>query len=194
MHRLIPLVVLGLLALMPRPAAADTTGVAQPDPVLEAIFDALEERLIRDYYGQGRDLEEDDDDQATTSSAGKKKGKGRKAKHVRSQGIPPGHLPPPGLCRAWLPDVPPGHQPPPDDCRTIKRNLPAGAFVVYGGPRARHDQLPEGLGDPLPWRLANELPPPADDLERVVIDDDVYLIQRSTRIIVDVLLDVLTQP
>ena len=24
--------------------------------------------------------------------------------------IPPGHLPPPGECRVWLPDVPPGQQ------------------------------------------------------------------------------------
>ena len=30
--------------------------------------------------------------------------------------IPPGHLPPPGECRAWYPDLPPGHQPPPFRC------------------------------------------------------------------------------
>lgn len=30
--------------------------------------------------------------------------------------IPPGHMPPPGLCRVWLMGVPPGHQPPPRPC------------------------------------------------------------------------------
>jgi hypothetical protein len=30
--------------------------------------------------------------------------------------IPPGHLPPPGECRVWLPGRPPGHQPPPGRC------------------------------------------------------------------------------
>lgn len=31
-------------------------------------------------------------------------------------GIPPGHLPPPGHCRDWIPGRPPGHQPPPYKC------------------------------------------------------------------------------
>ena len=30
--------------------------------------------------------------------------------------IPPGHRPPPGHCRDWIPGVPPGHQPPPYRC------------------------------------------------------------------------------
>lgn len=30
--------------------------------------------------------------------------------------IPPGHLPPPGACRRWSPDLPPGRQPPPFRC------------------------------------------------------------------------------
>ena len=32
---------------------------------------------------------------------------------VASLGIPPGHYPPPGQCRVWLPGTPPGHQPAP---------------------------------------------------------------------------------
>lgn len=35
--------------------------------------------------------------------------------------IPPGHLPPPGMCRIWYPDRPPGHQSPPDDCAYLAR-------------------------------------------------------------------------
>lgn len=34
----------------------------------------------------------------------------------RFGGIPSGHLPPPGECRAWIPGVPPGQQPPPTRC------------------------------------------------------------------------------
>ena len=46
--------------------------------------------------------------------------------------IPPGHYPPPGACRAWVPGVPPGRQTPPGPCPEIERNLPRGAYLVYG--------------------------------------------------------------
>lgn len=51
------------------------------------------------------------------------RGKAGRWKHVYELGrasphvdIPPGHYPPPGECRLWLPDRPPGHQPPPMRC------------------------------------------------------------------------------
>ena len=44
--------------------------------------------------------------------------------------IPSGHLPPPGMCRAWFPDRPPGHQPPPEPCRDLSHRLPVGAVLV----------------------------------------------------------------
>jgi len=46
-------------------------------------------------------------------------------------GIPPGHLPPPGQCRVWLPGEPPGHQPRPRSCAHIERTAPAGSWIVY---------------------------------------------------------------
>jgi len=46
-------------------------------------------------------------------------------------GIPYGHLPPPGSCRVWVPGRPPGHQPPPVDCYRARRQVTAGAWVVY---------------------------------------------------------------
>ena len=46
-------------------------------------------------------------------------------------GIPPGQLPPPGLCRVWLPGEPPGHQPRPRSCARIERIAPAGSWIVY---------------------------------------------------------------
>ena len=46
-------------------------------------------------------------------------------------GIPPGHLPPPGLCRVWFPGQPPGHQPRARSCDRIERDAPAGSWIVY---------------------------------------------------------------
>jgi hypothetical protein len=45
-------------------------------------------------------------------------------------GIPPGHLPPPGMCRVWMPGEPPGHQPKPRHCSNIERGAPAGSLIV----------------------------------------------------------------
>lgn len=44
--------------------------------------------------------------------------------------IPPGHLPPPGMCRIWYPDRPPGHQPPPGDCAYLAGRVPLGAWLI----------------------------------------------------------------
>lgn len=49
-------------------------------------------------------------------------------------GIPPGHLPPPGMCRVWFDDRPPGHQPPPVSCAEAAYYAPPGARILYGGP------------------------------------------------------------
>ena len=49
-------------------------------------------------------------------------------------GIPPGHLPPPGQCRVWMPGEPPGKQKkkyPSGDCSSVSREVPAGAWLVY---------------------------------------------------------------
>lgn len=68
---------------------------------------------------------------------GRGRGKGRGGPFKRrgrvDHGVPPGHLPPPGLCRIWYPGVPPGHQPPPTDCGYAFRYAPYGSFVVSGG-------------------------------------------------------------
>ncbi len=46
--------------------------------------------------------------------------------------VPPGHMPPPGLCRIWYPDRPPGHQPAPDRCGKLQHHVPPGAYLIYG--------------------------------------------------------------
>ena len=50
----------------------------------------------------------------------------------RDQIIPPGFLPPTGMCRIWLNDVPASQQPAPTDCASAVRNRPANARVLFG--------------------------------------------------------------
>ncbi len=51
---------------------------------------------------------------------------------ARSFRIPPGHYPPRGQCRIWVPNRPPGQQSPPGSCSDLERRVPAGAYLVYG--------------------------------------------------------------
>jgi hypothetical protein len=46
--------------------------------------------------------------------------------------VPPGHYPPDGQCRVWIHDLPPGRQAQPAACTELG-NVPAGAFVLFGG-------------------------------------------------------------
>ena len=46
-------------------------------------------------------------------------------------GIPPGHLPPVGQCRIWIPGTPPGHQAPSGDCASLARRVPRDGWLVY---------------------------------------------------------------
>jgi hypothetical protein len=49
-----------------------------------------------------------------------------------SSRVPPGHLPPRGLCRVWIDGVPPGQQPPVTDCTTAERTRTVNSRVIYG--------------------------------------------------------------
>lgn len=50
---------------------------------------------------------------------------------LKKLGIPPGHLPPPGYCRIWIPGMPPGHQSPPGRCSELEHRVPVGAWLLY---------------------------------------------------------------
>lgn len=75
--------------------------------------------------------------------------------------IPPGHYPPPGECRLWVPGRPPGHQPSPKPCGRIQAPVPPSARLIrrparranrvkvafyhesQKGPRGRRGYLPD---------------------------------------------------
>jgi len=49
-------------------------------------------------------------------------------------GVPPGHLPPVGQCRVWMPGEPPGQQKkkyPVGRCSDLSRSIPEGAWLIY---------------------------------------------------------------
>jgi len=46
--------------------------------------------------------------------------------------VPPGHYPPEGQCRVWIDGLPPGQQRRPGPCDQLG-DIPAGAFILYGG-------------------------------------------------------------
>jgi hypothetical protein len=57
------------------------------------------------------------------------------AQALRGRGpdkVPPGHQPPPGMCRIWIDGVPPGQQPAPTDCASAVRNRPSNGRVIFG--------------------------------------------------------------
>ncbi len=55
----------------------------------------------------------------------------RSASTAATLGIPPGQLPPPGLCRVWVQGTPPGHQARARSCNNIERSAPAGSWILY---------------------------------------------------------------
>ena len=85
--------------------------------------------------------------------------------------VQPEHLPPPGLCRAWFPDLAPEQQSPPEPCGPLRTGLPEGAILLDGGPGhdgAYAESVPPEPDAPLPragkpeFTLPTEpsLPPP----------------------------------
>ena len=55
----------------------------------------------------------------------------------KSKDVPPGHMPPAGMCRIWLDGVPPGRQPAPTSCADAERRAPRNARVIYGSSVSR---------------------------------------------------------
>lgn len=86
----------------------------------------------------GRVIMEDDQGIVIIESKGEEghypNSSGRQGRYYPSEEykIPPGHMPPPGECRIWYPDLPPGKQPPPGDCDYLRYRVHPGAWLVEG--------------------------------------------------------------
>ena len=67
------------------------------------------------------------------SGDGSEYGDGNKST-AATLGIPPGHLPPPGQCKVWMPGEPPGQQKKKykaGNCTSVERQVPPGGWLVY---------------------------------------------------------------
>ena len=173
MKRLTAIVLTFGFCLGAAPVRAETQS---DDDIVTVIFDQLE-RAVLEQYGTTEDAVERSH---------------RSGNHSRGPDkVPPGHMPAPGQCRAWVFGDPPGKQAPAGDCATIAAHMPANAELIYGGP-ARGATLPSGYGVDLPQSILDQLPR-RNGTDRVVVDDDIVLIDRTTRVILDELTDVIRQ-
>ena len=76
-----------------------------------------------------------------------------------SQGIPPGQLPPAGLCRVWYDGVPPGRQPRATSCNEAERiaSRDRNARVIYGDDYYRNDRYGnDRYGNNYPYGSSND--------------------------------------
>ena len=149
------------------PTVAQTQGTNQVlGDIADIVFKEVEKRAIEEYYKRVP-AAKDESEEDNKSDSDAKKNKGKKDKSVKGKGKGRGNSLPPGLAK--------------------RDQLPPGLA-------RRGNQLPPGLmKSDLPPELEKQLPDLPEDVERVVVDDDVLLVQRGTDLILDVLEGVLRQ-
>ncbi len=154
------------LALLAYPAWAQSTPPPQTSAsgsvlgdLANVVFDEVERRVIKEHFEGAADKAAKDDKDDDDDGKGKKGKKDKKDKKDKAKGK---HK-----------DLPPG---------LAKRSqLPPGLAK-------RGNQLPPGLAKrDLPPELESRLKDIPDTVERVVVDNDVLLVQKGTDIILDVL-------
>lgn len=168
--RILFLALIGLIAAtqvqaQSTPPAQGTNAGSVLGDLAGIVFEEAEKRVIKEYYdkvpGAKRSDDDDDDDKDKNGKKdkAKKNDKGDKAKGASGKGR--GNGLPPGLAK--------------------RDQLPPGLAK-------RGNQLPPGLmkGD-LPPDLEDKLGKLPKNVERVVVDDDVLLVQKGTDLILDVL-------
>lgn len=149
------------------------------DAVIEAgkaIFSEVERQVIRDVMGRvglpttsSREQQENADREVMDGDdkKGKKGKKAKKSKKHKGKGKGKNKGMPPGLAK--------------------KNQLPPGL--------AKRDTLPAGLAKRnLPQEATSQLPPPPAGTERVVIDNDVLLVETGTQVVLDIIKDVILKP
>ena len=160
---ILAILALALTVLLPavHPAAAQTSGVTSADDRVGQIFSDLGKRIIREVLAETGLTDDEDDESGEDDGDRRKAGKtGKGAGKGGRNGLPPG--------LAKRDSLPPGLQ------KLLDRNgrLPPGLD---------RRALPEDLEKRLPART---------DTERVIVDNDVVLIEKGTDLVLDVIRDV----
>ena len=159
---------LALAAVFLLPAAhtatAQSTSVTREDSRVGQIFSDLEKRVIREVLAETGIVDADEKDDAEVDGEKADKNKAGKGGGKKPRGgLPPGLAKRDGL--------PPGLQ------KQLDRN----------------GRLPPGLQRrALPEDLESRLPP-RSDTARVIVDNDVVLIEKGTDLVLDVIRDVVRQ-
>ncbi len=151
-------------------AVKDVAGAAA-QAASERIFTEEERKIIRDILGGGSgsdtpqsSREEDEGDEEDEGSKKAKKDKSKGKGKGQNKGKGKSKELPPGLAK--------------------KDGLPPGL--------AKRETLPPGLAKrSLPDDLDAKLGPPPEGTERVIVDNDVLLIEKGTDILLDVITDVI---
>lgn len=150
----------------PQSALPQSTGAIRQN----VLFKEAERRIIEDYFGihkntpsaqtPGYDSDQRDD-------YGKK---GKKAKKAKKGNKGKGHAK--GRSKGQSKGLPPG--------LAKKSELPPGL--------AKRQSLPSGLKTRrLPRELETRLPPVPEGQQRVIVDNNVVLIEQGTRVVLDIL-------
>src|SRR6476469_4131921 len=84
------------------------------------------------------------------AAAGTAGAQGHSRNSRSNDNVPPGHRPPPGMCRIWIDGVPPGHQTAHTDCQTAIRTQPTNSRIIWGHTTNRrdHDYPRDANGNP----------------------------------------------
>ena len=100
----------------------------------------LDRRQVTRSRDDDRRWDDRYDDRRDDRRVYERRGRGVPVYRYGSSRVPPGHRPPPGLCRIWIDGVPPGRQPRPTSCSYAEAYRPANARVIYGAGAGRDDR------------------------------------------------------
>ncbi|MDH5722322.1 MAG: hypothetical protein OEY94_03250 [Alphaproteobacteria bacterium] len=167
-----------LLALIPlalafsvMPARADhkDNGASAEEILVRTVFDLAEKAIIEEYFGkskhEGKHKDHDDDDEDEDGHHHKNRDKHHKHGHHEKE-----------------------HHEHEHEHDHHSHALPPGLQKYLN----ENGRLPHGLERDLPDDLKKRLPKEREGTKRVIVDNDVVLLEEGTRKILDVIEDVLS--